>query len=102
VEALDRDALAGRWTHSHEEDGPGTMVFRPAGWDFPPSRGRRSFELRPDGSLTSGKPGPTDQTVTSEGEWRLLPGNVLELDREGEPTRLQIVKIESDRLVVRK
>ena len=76
------------------------MVFRPAGWNFPPSRGRRSFELRPDGSLTAAKPGPTDQTVTAEGKWRLLPGDVLELDQPSGTSRLRIIEVEPDRLVV--
>jgi len=37
------------WVHSHEEDSDEEMVFRPAAYEFPPSRGRRSFELKPDG-----------------------------------------------------
>lgn len=100
--ALDRDALINCWTHSHEEDSPGVMVFRPAGWNFPPSRGRRSFDLRPDGSLNAAGPGPTDQIVTAEGAWRLLPGGVIELNQQGRPSRLRVVEVEADRLVVKR
>jgi hypothetical protein len=47
------------WVHSHEEDSDEEMVFRPAAYEFPPSRGRRSFELKPDGILAEGGIGPT-------------------------------------------
>jgi hypothetical protein len=91
--------LEGRWTHSHEEDGPGTLVFRPSEWNFPPSRGRRSFELRPDGSLQSGGPGPDDRTRTHDGRWRLLPGDILELAEPGKETKWHLVKADKDKLI---
>jgi hypothetical protein len=97
---FDPDLLLRRWTHSHEEDGSETMVFRPAEWRFPPSRGRRSFELRADGSLGASGPGPDDRRVESEGTWRLLEGGVLELDRPNGPWRMHILEAEPDRLVV--
>ena len=97
---LDPAELQGRWTHSHEEDGPQTLVFRPSGWNFPPSRGRRSFELGPDGALESGSPGPDDRTRAKQGRWRLLPGDILELMENGSPSRLHIVRAEKDKLVV--
>ena len=96
-----RQSLLNRWTHSHDEDRPGLMVFRPGDWDFPPARGRRSFELRADGSLVAAKPGPTDQTVTSEGKWRLAPGGILELERPDGSSRFDVVEVEADKLVVR-
>jgi hypothetical protein len=91
--------LHGRWTHSHEEDEPGTLVFRPGGWNFPPSRGRRSFRLCPDGSLEAGGPGPDDRTRFHNGRWRLLPGDILELIEPGNESRLHIVQATKDQLV---
>lgn len=51
------------WVHSHEEDSDEEMVFRPAAYELPPSRGRRSFELKPDGILAEGGIGPTDPAL---------------------------------------
>ncbi|HEY0648133.1 hypothetical protein [Phenylobacterium sp.] len=97
---FDTAALLQRWTHSHEEDTPGRMVFRPGGWRFPPSRGRRSFELGPDGALLASGPGPTDKTVVTDGRWRLREDGVLELEQQGRPSELRLVEVAADKLVV--
>ncbi len=41
----------GRWTHSFEEDHDGISVYRRDDFAFPPARGRRGVEFRPDGTL---------------------------------------------------
>jgi hypothetical protein len=97
---LDTAALQQRWTHSHEEDTPGRMVFRPAGWRFPPSRGRRSFELKAGGALAASGPGPTDRTQSAEGRWRLRGDGVLELNQPGGASELRVVEVSAERLVV--
>ncbi len=43
---VDRSRLCQRWIHSHEEDTDTEMVYRPADFAFPPSRGRTGFENR--------------------------------------------------------
>ena len=73
--------LCQHWVHSHEEDTETEMVFRPASHPFPRSRGRRSFELRPDGTFVEGPSGA-----------ERLGGIVLQLtttafDRHGEALR---------------
>jgi hypothetical protein len=94
----ERDRLAGRWVHSHEEDSGDEMVFRPAGYAFPPSRGREAFELRPDGSYAGSVPGPVDKPEPTEGEWSLEEGGRLKLgDRV-----LEIASVDGDVLRVRK
>jgi hypothetical protein len=99
---IDRSQLAQAWVHSHEEDTATATVYRPAKFHFPPSRGRKGFHLQPDGSLTMRKPGPTDQTVTAAGRWKLA-GDQLELSPQGEgPQTLSIESVDPDRLVVRK
>ena len=99
----DEEALQGRWVHSHEEDSGGEMVFRPATHQFPPSRGRVSFELRPDGSYAERVPGPVDAPVESSGRWS-LEGDRLVFAAEGERPEhaLQIAASEPGRLVVRR
>jgi hypothetical protein len=99
---VDRSALERRWVHSHEEDAPGEMVFRPADREFPPSRGRLAFELRPDGSYAEAAIGPADVPLEVTGTWE-LDDDVLVISRDAasEPQRrLRVKAVEADRLVV--
>ena len=99
---VDVAQLAQSWVHSHEEDTATATVYRLATFPFPPSRGRKGFNLQPDGTLTARKPGPTDQTMLATGAWKLA-GNRLELSPQGEGTQiLNIESVEPERLVVRK
>jgi hypothetical protein len=74
-----------RWVHAHEEDDGDLRVYRPAGYDLPPARGRRGLEFRPDGELLVYGPGPADKPQAS-------PGRLDEVE---------IVSVEPDRLLVR-
>jgi hypothetical protein len=95
--------LRRRWVHSHEEDTEKEMVFRPAGYEFPPSRGRSSFELKPDGSLVEGGIGPTDRPVEAQGTWELRSDRlVLRRDPSHTPRVMRIASVDDDRLVVEK
>jgi hypothetical protein len=103
VAALDRHALEGHWVHSHEEDGEDELVFRRATHPFPPSRGRTSFELRPDGSYVERSPGPVDVPEESTGDWSLDRGRVVLRPAAGRPERtLEVKAAEPDRLAFRR
>jgi len=96
--------LRRRWVHSHEEDTDKEMVFRPAAYELPPSRGRRSFELMPDGALLEGRIGPTDRPLETQGSWELQDDRLV-LRRgssEAPPRVMRIASVEDDRLVVEK
>ena len=97
------DALHGSWVHSHEEDTDGEMVFRPPTHQFPPSRGRISFELRADGTYVESSPGAVDLPEESSGSWS-LEGDRLVLGAEGDRSghAWEIKAAEGDRLVVKK
>jgi hypothetical protein len=95
--------LSNRWIHSHEEDTDSEMVFRPADFNFPRSRGRTGFELRPDQSMVEIQPGADDRPEKTQGKWELRPGNKLALFKKGsdQPSRsFKIVSAQSDKLVV--
>lgn len=98
-----RQALLGRWVHSHEEDSEDEMVFRPATHDFPPSRGRTSFELRPDGRYIECSPGPVDAPEESRGRWE-LDGDRLVLEAEGDRPghAWELAGSQRDRLTVKR
>lgn len=80
--------LIRRWVHAHEEDEGDVRVYRPAGYDLPPARGRRGLEFRPDGEVTVYGPGPADR-----------PQAIARVKPAGEA--VDIVSVEPDRLRVR-
>ena len=97
--------LTKRWIHSHEEDTANEMVFRTADFNFPRSRGRSGFELRPDQSMVEIQPGAADAGAETAGKWELQKDDQLAFFKPGakEPERLlKIVSADADRLVVEK
>lgn len=98
---VDREALVGRWVHAHEEDSVEGTTFRPATTPLPPSRGRQILDLRDDGGLLEVQPGAADVPEAVSGEWE-LQGQWLLLRHPAQGTRrMQIVKAEPERLVLR-
>jgi hypothetical protein len=103
ADKIDPAALSRTWVHSHEEDAADTMVFRPSSYKFPPSRGRRSFQLKADGSLVASGPGPDDRTVSAPGVWKLENSDTLTMQPAGKAkTSMKILSAEPTRLVVKK
>jgi len=103
-EGIAAEVLHQHWVNSREEDTDTEMVFRPASYDFPRSRGRASFELQAGGGLVQGGIGPTDRPTESPGTWR-LEGDKLAfyVGDESEPSRvIAVVSAEKDRLVIRR
>ena len=77
------------------------MVFRPASFKF--SRGRTSFELKPDGSLIEYGIGPTDRREGTHGTWA-VDNDYLSLNNPAESVarRLHIAAFDNDRIVLKK
>jgi hypothetical protein len=99
---LDRGTVQGHWVHSHEEDTEGEMVYRPASYAFPPSRGRAALDLHADGSYSESTPGPTDRPESADGTWE-LDGEELRLNgADGSKRVLEIAAASGGRLVVRR
>ena len=95
--------LIGHWVHSHEEDSAAGMVFRPASFSFPRSRGRDSFELQADALIERG-PGPGDAPTERQGTWSVSENGELSFFRSAgkKPARvLKIISAQPERLVVR-
>jgi len=96
--------VCGRWVHAHEEDTEDEMVFRPAGTDLPPARGRMAFELRADGTFAEAGLGATDAPEEATGTWT-LDGDTITLGEgasQGVPREMEVVTADDDRLVVHK
>ena len=97
--------LARHWVHSHEEDTATEMVFRPATFAFPRSRGRASFELKADGSMIDHGIGAGDAGSETLGTWSAPSAGELAFFHGAakQPARLlTIIRAERDRLVVKK
>ena len=94
------------WIHSHEEDTDTETVYRPADYDFPLSRGRTGFDLKPDNKLAETNIAPTDGTVENDGSWQLKAGDddlTLELKTEKSSARdLKIKSVSKNRLIIKK
>jgi hypothetical protein len=102
---IEKAILTQQWVHSHEEDTDTDMVFRPATFSFPRSRGRTSFTLEPDGGLVEIGIGPTDRREERRGTWKLEPKEMLAFYGEPgtKPKRiLKIISVDNDKLVVRR
>ena len=88
---------AGSWTHSHEEDTAGVMVYRAAlSYPFPPSRaGRETLEFGAAGELTLRAPGPDDRTRARSSRWTALGMNRFTLGGTAEVPERVIEVIEA-------
>ena len=98
------DQVSGRWVHVHEEDTEDEMVFRPAGTDLPPARGRMAFELRPDGTFAETGLGAADVPEEATGSWA-VEGDTITLSEgaaQGVPREMEVVTADADRLVIHK
>ena len=96
--------VSGGWVHAHEEDTEEQMVFRPVGTDLPPSRGRMSFELRPDGTFAETGLGASDVPEEATGSWS-VEGETITLSEgatQAVPREMAVVSADEDRLVIRK
>jgi hypothetical protein len=100
---VDEKDLYQHWVHSHEEDTATEKVFRPARYSFPRSRGRASFELKPDGTLIERRIGPTDRGQEVHGVWKLQGEDQLAFYQRSEtqPYRAQqIISVDKDRMII--
>jgi YD repeat-containing protein len=98
---VDPTTVVGAWVHSHEEDHSGTQVFRRSGYGFPRSRGRSSYELRPDGTLGGSGPGPDDRRVATTGSWDLQGRRLTITSAGGSHLQYEIQSVDPDRMVVK-
>ncbi len=98
------DQVSGRWVHAHEEDTEDEMVFRPAGTELPPSRGRMAFELRADGTFVETGLGASDVPEEATGSWAFEGGTITlsEGATQGVPREMEVVTVDEERLVIRK
>lgn len=71
--------ITGIWLHSHEEDTPSTLVFRPRDYPLQPARWRDAIELRADGTCIWHGSSPDDRGQAIDGRWEDLGGGQAQI-----------------------
>ena len=94
------------WTESREDRNkrPNVSVFRPSDYKFPPSRGRRGFEIKKNGEFILHEIGPTDRPVKIVGNFTVVDSNKIKVyleDKRFTPFTLRIVDIEENGNILR-
>ena len=95
--------LTRSWRHSHEEDSGDGVTFRPEGFAFPRSRGRKGMRLDRGGGMLEISPGPGDRTQQAPGRWTIAAGPepLLHLQPASGPAQsFRIRSLDADRLVL--
>ncbi len=99
------EGLIGAWLHSHEDDTEEIKVYRPAGYDFPPSRGRVGFNLMEGGECIYYGIAPADGSTNEPASWRWEGGNTLVITPKEEGASemvLEVVSVGEGMLKVKK
>lgn len=95
--------IFGRWFHFYEKDEDGIETYRPADHSFPPSRGRKGFEIHEDGRFVELAISPADSTFERQGRWSEGGNGRLDVRVEGGSSHvLEIVDVEEGSLKVRR
>ena len=100
-----QECILRHWVHSHEEDTQDVRVYRPASYDFPPSRGRMGYQFREDGELIYYGIARTDGTEQSSGRWTIEETSRVRIDVDNEriqPSVLDVVSCDDEMLKVRR
>lgn len=95
----DAEKLMKRWIEQREENTADRVVFRPAGYDLPPARGRRALDLSTADKAVARVPGPTDRPESQLGTWS-VDGNTLTLAVGPWHGQFPIEELTSDKLVI--
>lgn len=92
------------WIHSQEDDDnkANISVFRPSNFQFPPSRGRRGFEIKKNGEFIMYEIGRTDKPVKIVGHFKVESPNMISVYLKGRnPFSMRIATIENNGNILR-
>lgn len=92
------------WIHSREDRDirSNVSVYRPSDYPFPPSRGRRGFEIKKNGEFVLHEIDRTDKPIRMVGKFTLEGPDTINVYLEDKkPFILRIVSIEDDGQILR-
>lgn len=102
---VDEASLTQHWVHSYEEEPQGSSpdMYRPSGYtDFPPSRFRMQYIFEEGGDCQWYYLAPNDAHHFRSGTWRLVEGNVLQVEQGEETVRYRVVELSEEVLRLRR
>src|SRR5215510_14489699 len=104
AQPIDANLLVGQWLHSREEDTPTEIVYRPAGFPLPTSRGSSGLQFAGDGTFKRIGIGAIDISNVKEGSWQVEDVNTghVRVEVEGQPQVLKIDDLKHDRMTVKR
>ena len=86
-------SLFQHWVHSYEEDTKSVIVYRPATYSFPLSRGRDGFEIQSSGEFTLFGMGPAEHGQKSPGHWERVGDHEIRVTFTEEKMRSRVLRI---------
>ena len=89
------EELIGSWVHSHEEDTEAVRVYRPASFDFPPTRGREGFEIKEGGECVYHGIAPADGSTSEPASWSWEGDNTLIIRPKAEGAENMVMEVVS-------
>ncbi|MCB9289661.1 MAG: hypothetical protein H6560_20325 [Lewinellaceae bacterium] len=89
------EELIGSWVHSHEEDTEAVRVYRPASFDFPPTRGREGFEIKEGGECIYHGIAPSDGSTSEPASWSWEGDNTLIIRPKAEGAENMVMEVVS-------
>jgi hypothetical protein len=93
-----------KWMHSREDrdNRKNVSVYRSSDYPFPPSRGRRGFEIKRNGEFILHEIGRTDRPIRIVGKFTVEgPDSIKVYLEDKNPFTLRIVAIEDDGQILR-
>ncbi len=99
------DEIFQHWVESKEEkdDKEQIFVYRPKGYNFPPSRGRRSFEIKENGEFILHEINSSDRPVVLVGRFEAKGNNIkVFFNQKGKETLdMEVISAERSMLKIR-
>jgi hypothetical protein len=99
---VNKETITRHWIHSFEEDNSEEFVYRPSGFEFPRSRGRRTLDLQAGGKVMDLSPGSTDLPQQIPGVWDIEEDALVIHYTDGKGERLNIKEVSPGKLVIRR
>ncbi len=97
------DEIFQHWVESKEESSGRDQVFvyRPKGYNFPPSRGRRSFEIKKNGEFILHEINSSDRPVVLVGRFEAKGDNIRILFNQKGKEALDMEVISAERSMLK-
>ena len=97
---IDNECLYQYWIHSYEEDEQTKKVYRSSSFEFPPSFGRKAFEIKRSGKVIVYFPGKDDRRMSISGQLEIRDPDKININIQAKHLNMIILSCENDRLII--